>query len=254
MFREATEAALVISVMLAFAKRMDVDPQKGRMTLVRQVILGTISAFIICLILGGAKSLEHKIEVRMDKKPTSKGWFMKYSFAYLSFFTVFREGVEAILLIGGVAISAPAKSFPLSIITGIIAGLAVGLCVYYFGNKMGISIFLVGSTIFLTLMSAGLFTNSIGYFQNYVYGRKYKLDADAGYVFDIPKSHDYKNGQMLNCCNPNLPENGGWQLFQKLLGWTHAATIGSVVGYICYWLAIAAFYIYKGKTTKAHRV
>ena len=46
----------------------------------------------------------------------------------------------------------------------------------------------------------------------------------------------------LDCCNPeNNFDNGGWQIFNALFGWTNSATIGSVLAYSLYWvMAIVA--------------
>ena len=43
----------------------------------------------------------------------------------------------------------------------------------------------------------------------------------------------------LNCCNPeNNFDNDGWSIFNAIFGWTNSATIGSVLSYIFYWLAV----------------
>ena len=42
----------------------------------------------------------------------------------------------------------------------------------------------------------------------------------------------------LDCCNPeNNFDNNGWSLFNAIFGWTNSATLGSVLGYVFYWLA-----------------
>lgn len=42
----------------------------------------------------------------------------------------------------------------------------------------------------------------------------------------------------LDCCNPeNNFDSDGWTMFNAIFGWTNSATIGTVLGYVFYWLA-----------------
>ncbi|OLY84889.1 Plasma membrane iron permease [Smittium mucronatum] len=297
--RESIEASLVISVMLAFTTRLGItDPLEMR-KLRRQILFGSLAAFILCVVIGGVliylfyryssdiwskhedlwegifslissvvmgivgyyflqlQKLTFKIEAKLKNSMTlegtinkKEGFFSKYSFAILAFLTIIREGVEAILLISGVAINATAKSVPLSVVVGITVGLSLGVLLYFFNNRLGMHAFLVASTIFLYVMGAAMFTNSIKFLESYTFGRSTNFDADAGYVFQISKSV-----WMLNCCNPSNNDSGGYQIFQALLGWTNNATVGTILGYLSYWFVVTAFYIYKGlQTKKALRV
>lgn len=47
-----------------------------------------------------------------------------------TFITVLREGIEAVVSIGGVSLSFPASAFPLPVITGLLAGALVGYIIY----------------------------------------------------------------------------------------------------------------------------
>ena len=42
----------------------------------------------------------------------------------------------------------------------------------------------------------------------------------------------------VNCCNPEDKTNGGWGIFNAILGWQNSATIGSVVSYCVYWIFV----------------
>jgi Iron permease FTR1 family len=44
----------------------------------------------------------------------------------------------------------------------------------------------------------------------------------------------------VNCCNPEDASNGGWGIFNAILGWQNSATIGSVVSYCVYWIFVSA--------------
>lgn len=52
------------------------------------------------------------------------------------------------------------------------------------------------------------------------------------------------------CCNPDLNGGGFWGIFNAVLGWQNSATIGSVISYNLYWLAVTMGFlvmIYKDK-------
>ena len=52
----------------------------------------------------------------------------------LPFITVLREGLEAVVFIGGVGLSLPATSFPLAVVCGLGAGIFVGYLIYRLVN------------------------------------------------------------------------------------------------------------------------
>jgi high-affinity iron transporter len=54
----------------------------------------------------------------------------KYAMFMLPFITVLREGLEAVVFIGGVALAEPASSIPLATVTGLLAGFVVGYLIY----------------------------------------------------------------------------------------------------------------------------
>lgn len=48
---------------------------------------------------------------------------------------------------------------------------------------------------------------------------------------------------LEKCCSPNVPNNGGWGIFNAILGWTNSATYGSVISYNLYWLCVMIGFI-----------
>ena len=61
---------------------------------------------------------------------------------------------------------------------------------------------------------------------------------DAG--GDGPGSFDVRGSVWhLDCCNPeNNFDSDGWTIFGAIFGWTNSATLGSVLAYVFYWLAV----------------
>ncbi|TFY82855.1 hypothetical protein EWM64_g1164 [Hericium alpestre] len=67
---------------------------------------------------------------------------------------------------------------------------------------------------------------------------------DAG--GDGPGSFNvHGNVWHLDCCNPdNNFDNNGWTIFGAIFGWTNSATLGSVLAYVFYWIAVIATLLY----------
>lgn len=59
-----------------------------------------------------------------------KRWCEKYAMFMLPFITVLREGLEAIIFIGGVSLGLPATSFPIPVLTGLLCGVLVSYFIY----------------------------------------------------------------------------------------------------------------------------
>lgn len=300
-FREALEAVIVISVLLAFVKQ-SIGDKNPRVTkkLIRQIWFGAISGIFICLAIGCAfigayYSLNNDIWTRtedlyegimcliatilitmmgvamlrinkmqakwrvkiaralIDKKTTKiegnwlkKLWYRishwdwdfgdalkRYSMFILPFITTLREGLEAVVFVGGVGIGSPARSFPLPVVCGLIGGALVGGFMYYGGSTISLQIFLCISTAILYLISAGLFSRGVWFLENYVFNQK--TGGDAAENGSGPGTYNINNSVWhVNCCNP-LTDNG-WDVFNSLLGWQNSATYGSVLSYNLYWL------------------
>lgn len=77
------------------------------------------------------KSLEAKDNTeRLAAGGRFKRWCEKYAMFMLPFITVLREGLEAIIFIGGVSLGLPATSFPIPVLTGLLCGVLVSSFIY----------------------------------------------------------------------------------------------------------------------------
>jgi high-affinity iron transporter len=54
----------------------------------------------------------------------------RYAMFILPFITVLREGLEAVVFIGGVGLGLPATSFPLAVVCGLLVGALIGYAIY----------------------------------------------------------------------------------------------------------------------------
>ena len=78
-----------------------------------------------------AKALEAKDSTRQGTVGNRfKRWCEKYAMFMLPFITVLREGLEAVVFIGGVSLGFPATSFPLPVVLGLGCGCLIGYFIY----------------------------------------------------------------------------------------------------------------------------
>ena len=193
-----------------------------------------------------AKALAKPPSKRSDRLKCSY-ILKKYSMFVLPFITTLREGMEAVVFVGGVGIGASAKSIPLPVVCGLIAGVAVGVFMYYGGSRVSLQVFLCISTAILYLISAGLFSRGVWFFENYAYNQK--TGGDASENGSGPGTYDIRRSVWhVNCCNPQT--DNGWDVFNALLGWQNSATYGSVLSYNLYWLTlmVVLYFMYYDET------
>jgi high-affinity iron transporter len=113
-----------------------------------------------------AKALAAKDSTRVGSAGSRfKVWLERYAMFTLPFITVVREGLEAVVFIGGVGLGFPASSFPLPVITGIACGALISYFIYKGGNYASIQLFLIVSTCLLYLIAAGLMSKSVWLFE-----------------------------------------------------------------------------------------
>lgn len=166
-------------------------------------------------------------------------WTRKYAMFILPFVTVLREGLEAVVFVAGIGLSTPAKAFPIPVLLGLFCGFAVGYIIYRGNRYLSIEYFLIFSTWLLYLVAAGLFSKSIGYFEQYRWNGM--TGGDAAENGSGPGSYNIKwTVWHVNYGNPELKTEGyGWQIFNAVLGWNNTGTYATTVGYIFYWVAVS---------------
>lgn len=169
----------------------------------------------------------------------------RYALAILPFVTTLREGLEAVVFLGGIGANQPTSSFPLPVITAIALGSIIGWIMYRTGDHMSIHYFLVASTCFLYLVAAGLLSRGVWFIELQMFINK--VGQDVSEMGSGPGSYDITNTVWhINCCNGQT--DGPWMIFNALLGWQNSATYGSVISYILYWLfIIIAFYSLRNR-------
>ncbi|KAI9672071.1 MAG: hypothetical protein M1831_001884 [Alyxoria varia] len=192
-----------------------------------------------------AQALEAKETTRGLNPKRLRHLSEKYAMFILPFITVLREGLEAVVFIGGVGLGLPATAFPIPVLTGLGAGALIGVILYKGGNFASLQIFLTVSTCFLYLIAAGLFSKGVWYLEANTWNKAIGGDSDE--TGSGPGSYDItKSVWHVDCCNPEIDGGGGWGIFNSLFGWQNSATYGSVLSYNLYWIAIILYFAVTG--------
>ncbi|TPX60166.1 hypothetical protein SpCBS45565_g07569 [Spizellomyces sp. 'palustris'] len=333
LFRETTEAALIISVLLTFCKQMFGDDPLMLKRLNKQIWMGTglgllvsiaiaagiigawyaisenvwesrelvwegtlaIIACVIITIVGitmlksSRKGHQEKWRKKLLKEmarhnqapqdtdseglstnatsqatlqptttptPTTRGsthWFAriapkayekltseKYALFLIPFITILREGIEAIIFMGGVGLTEPGKSIPLPAITGILVGALVGFVTYRTGSRASLQWFFIISTCLLFLIAAGLLARGILSFETNAWMKKVLYNTGGGDEGGPIPVDLRDNVWFLDCCGA---KENGWSIFNAIAGWSNIATKGSIIGYCMYWVVVSGWLI-----------
>lgn len=171
----------------------------------------------------------------------SSTWSERNAMFVLPFITTLREGLEAIVFVGGIGINenTSVSSIVNSVVLAVAIGSVIGVVLYRSGNTLSVQMFMIVSSCFLYLVAAGLFSKGIWNFELQSFIDKCG-GMDVSETGHGPGSYDINNSVWhVNCCNGEMQEDGvWWMLFTAVFGWTNSATYGSVLGYNFYWLAI----------------
>lgn len=175
----------------------------------------------------------------------SKTWSERNAMFILPFVTTLREGLEAIVFVGGIGVNENTSVWAIinAVVAAVVLGSTIGVVMYRSGRTLSVQMFMIVSSCFLYLVAAGLFSKGVWNFELQRF-----IDQCDG--FDVsetghgPGSYDItKSVWHVNCCNGELPDDGvGWMLFTAVFGWTNSATYGSVLGYIVYWIMIVVMF------------
>lgn len=180
-----------------------------------------------------------KLGDAFDQQPAGSTHRKKYFLALLPFVTTLREGLEAVVFVGGIGLSLPASSLPASILAGIVVGSTVGYTLYKGGNKLSLQYFLILLTCFLYIVLAGLMSRGVWFLELEQYVRRCG-GLDVSETGLGPGSYDPGTSVWhVNCCNGLT--DGWWMVLNALVGWTNSATYGSVAAYCAYWLLVIAW-------------
>jgi len=164
---------------------------------------------------------ERKLKRAMDKHSDGEGsaignWSKKNAIALFAFTILVREGLESVVFLGGVGFDGDGVSLPIPAISGILAGVLVGYLLYRGGSQLAVKIFLIGSTVLLFFIAAGMMVKAVHEFEE-------KNNTEV-FVW------------QLNCCDPEA--GNGWSVFNAVFGWRNEATVGTLCAWFLYWVFV----------------
>ncbi|KAI8816603.1 iron permease FTR1 family-domain-containing protein [Fimicolochytrium jonesii] len=176
----------------------------------------------------------------------------KYALFFIPFITILREGIEAVIFMGGIGFNEEWRALPLAAITGILTGGLVGYSIYVGGNRMSLHYFFLASTMLLLIIAAGLFANGVLLFEINAFQKSLWFPSGSGDEGDAILVNINHAVWYLDCCKP---KEKGWTIFKAIVGWNNVGTEGSVSAYCLYWVAVAAWLVYiklRAKSEKMH--
>lgn len=210
-------ASIMITIMGKSMLRMNKMQEKWRLKLAKLII-------------------DQETENTGNTKSKIQLFSKKYAMALLPFVTTLREGLEAVVFLGGLGASVPISSVPLAAVSALALGSLVGYLMFKYGTThSSVRRFVIGSTCLLYLVAAGLMSRGVWFYEMHRFISK--VGSDISETGVGPGSYDITNTVWhVNCCNPE--SDGSYMIFNALLGWQNSATYGSVISYNLYWVFV----------------
>ncbi len=267
LLREALEAALVVGIVFGFLSK---TAQKGSNRFVwfgvgAGILVSLVAAWLFTLLLGEFEGPAEQIfegitmlagglllftlviwlvnkshspkalTARLDNKAET---LLDLEVFLVVFFSVVREGVEAVLFLSSAAFDNPWNNL-LGGLLGIIAAIVLGRLLFSGSLKFKMGTFFLVTNLLLILFGAGLISRGIGEFM------------EAGLIPGIISP--------LWDLAPNLMADGSpvfWHdegflgvLLKSLLGYTHAPSLAQVLGYLSF-LVLSLGVLFSRKKTR----
>jgi len=229
-------AAVIISFMSVIFLRIGKLQDKIRMKMAGSIYKLSKNS------INNLKVLEHDSEDRVHQLTFKEKFILfseKHAIFFLPFITSLREGLEAVVFLGGVGVDSPVSSLPLSMILTSLISFSIGRFFYKSSTSFSLRICLIIASTLLYVLAAGLMSKGVWQIdvQRYVN----KCDGqDMTELGNGPGSYDIVDSVWH--VNWGGEKDGFWVILTALFGWTNSATYGSVISYNMFWLAIICMF------------
>ncbi|KAG5178843.1 iron permease FTR1 family-domain-containing protein [Tribonema minus] len=183
---------------------------------------------------------EAKLRAQLEKadaEGTTGTSLRKSQMFWIPFISVLREGIETVIFLAGVGAGYPLKSIPIPGIVGLITGLIAGWLLFAAGGKCSMKGFLVCSTVLLLFISGGLALYGAHEFQEA--GMFGAYENDEG---EIQGAMNEPVWNICDCCNQ---ADKGWDVFNRLFGYTCAPSPWEILVYCLYWVLALTYLCFK---------
>jgi len=254
--REGIEAALVVGIILAYLTKIDQKPLR------KYVLLGALLAIVASVVgavvwavawgtFGGTgeelfegiaailavivltsmilwmmkaarnirKHVEERIDVLVDRRQVM-------GLASLAFIAVFREGIETVLFMAGLAGQTTTADLVAGVGLGLLVAAFIGFGIYGASWKINLKRFFQVTGIFLIIIAAGLFAFGVHELQ------------EAGVL-------PWLSGEVysLKASFPDGQSNPAGYILRGLIGYNDDPTQLEAVAYLSYWAFTVLVYL-----------
>jgi high-affinity iron transporter len=270
MVREGFEAALVVSIVFAYLRRI------GRLDLGRSAWLGVASAAALSILIGvvvhltigslegvprirsfavvsilaaavltwmifwmrrQSRAIKGDIEQHIDSAieggDGGDGGNVRRAVTLVAFMAVLREGIEAALFLIAAATSADGGEVAIGALVGLAIASVLGLGVYHGGRRLPMKTFFTASGLVIIVFAAGLIARSVRLLQS-----SKDLGSLADTVYDL-QSHAWLTGRT---------EFG--KFLSAMFGWDPAPSIEQVVLWLAYIVPVTYFFLRRSSGPK----
>lgn len=206
---------------------------KGIMMLIAAILITSVIQWTF-----KQKNIE-KLKNRVDYELSQHH---KIGLFFLVFVSVFREGIETVILLGAVSF-ASSNNILIEAILGIAVAVAIGYAIYALGQRVSMKLVIKITSIILILFSAGLVMQSISKFQ-----AAEILPIYIEQVWDINPSIN-KDGSY-----PLLHEKGIiGSIAKDLFGYNGNPSLLEFISYVIYLMIVCFMYVYTNKSKNLQR-
>lgn len=181
---------------------------------VMAVIAVAVLTFVILWMMRVAKDVRKNFELRLD---TLAGKGQILGLVGLAFVAVFREGLEAVLFMMGVASSTTATDAVVGVAIGLMLATVIALLLPRLSTRVSFKRFFQVTSIFLIIIAAGLFAQGIHELQE-----AFAIQAGSTEIYD------------LRGVFPHRPENPLGYLLHGIIGYSDSPSQLEVVAYFSY--------------------
>lgn len=261
MVREGFEAALVVSIVFAYLRRI------GRLDLARSAWTGVGAATGVSILIGivihltigslegaarlrafaavsfGAavvltwmifwmrrqsRAIKGDIEHHIDEALMAEGHGAQVGRAVgiVAFLAVLREGIEAALFLIAAATTADGVQVTIGAAIGLSIAIALGLTVYFGGKRLPMKTFFTASGLIIIVFAAGLVARTVLYLQS-----SGDLGTVADNIYDL-RSHAWLTQQS---------EIG--KFLAAMFGWDPRPSVEQLVGWVVYLVPVTALFL-----------
>ena len=156
-----------------------------------------------------------------------------YGLAGLAFVSIVREGIETVLFLGSTSFTSSGADAFIGGALGLLLAVVIGVAIMKYSVRLNMRAFFGITGIILVFFAAGLVANGLGEF------------GEAGILPPVV-NHVWDSNWLVGGTS-HLGE-----LLKALFGYSAEPSLTQILGYVAYWVLVAAW-IYKDETVETFK-